>query len=414
MLIKSSRVLYLLLIVFVASIFIPKYYWMKFEKNIRSQLVFFSPVKKDFLIRGDNTNVISYFDKAGNKYDRTEFEKLMPLLNYRQLTLDGKLPDSLNGVPLILEKIRMNNLTLKIYPSEIDYKPIQLFPMFESKSGRVQLEMPNDYFRITKRLEFIDCATNAIDEKKTQLFTNNLASNNFSFPAKIIAGNPTSKKAFDQGYFVVDSKNNLFHIKMVKGKPFCVNAMVPENLDIVYMKIMEMPLREFYGLIITKRNEVFLISYDHYKLIKLPLEGYNYKKNILAFMGDLFYRTFSLIGTNSIHTIVTDRNYTIVNSYEAIWKDNDELTAGVVASYIFPFTLRLGDDYSSLSNFYFKISLLHSFIGSIIFSVLTFFILRSRKISLKKGWFDILLVLITGIFGFIAVSLVKNVDKNLE
>lgn len=414
MLIKSSRVLYLLLIVFVASIFVPKYYWMKFEKNIRSQLVFFSPLKKDFLIRSDNTNTFSYFDKRGNKYDRAAFETLMPLLNYRQLTLEGKLPDSLNGAPLIIEKIRINNITLKIYPSEIDYKPIQLFPMFESKSGRVQLEMPNDYFRINKRLEFIDCATNAIDEKKTMMFTNTLSSNNFSFPAKIIAGNPTSKKAFDQGYFVIDSKNNLFHVKMVKGKPFCVNTKVPENLDIIYMKILEMPLKEFYGLIINKRSEVFLISYDHYKLIKLPLEGYDHKKHIISFMGDLFYRTFSLIGTNSIHTISTDRNYVVVDQYKATWKNNDELNAGVVSSYIFPFTLKLGDDYSSLSNFYFKISSPHAFIGSLILSIITFYVLRNRNISLKKGWFDIVLVLITGVFGFIAVSLVKNVDKNLE
>jgi len=414
MLIKTSRIVYLLLIIFAASIFIPKYYWMKFEKNIRSPLVYFSPVKNDFLIRSKDPNQVTYVDKAGIKYGRTEFETLMPLLNYRQLTLEGRLPDSLNGVPLILEKIRLNNITLKIYPSEVDYVPIQLFPMFESKSGRVQLEMPNDYFRITKRLEFIDCATNSIDEKKTELFTSYLASKNFSFPAKIISGNPTSKKAFDEGYFVVDSKDNLFHIKMVKGKPFCVNANVPANLEIASMKIMEMPLREFYGMIVTKRNEVYLISYDHYKLIKLPLEGYDHTKHVLTFMGDLFYRTISLVGKNSIHTFVTNRAYKVVDRYTETWNDNDKLTAGVVASYFFPFTLSLSDDTSSVSSFYFKFSGSKAFIGSIILSVIVFFILQKRKIGLSKGWFDLLLVLLTGIFGFLAVSLVKNVDKNLE
>lgn len=414
MLIKFSRILYLLLIVFVASIFIPKYYWMKFEKNIRTPLVYFSPVKNDFLIRGLSNNEIFYVDRKGKRYSREDFETLMPLLNYRQLILDNKLPDSLKGEPLLMEKIRLNNIMLKIYPDEIDFKPIQLFPMFESKSGRVKLDMPDDYFRITKSLEFINCETNSIDKKKSLCFTTYLTAKKFSFPAKIIAGNPTTKKAFDEGYFVLDAKNNLFHIKMVKGKPFCVNTNIPDSLDIAYMKIMEMPLKEFYGLIITKPGDVYLISYDHYQLVKLPLDGYDIEKDIFALMGDQFYRTISLIGSKNIRTIVTDRNYSMVDRYEETWSDNYDLTAGVVASYIFPFTLRLNDINSSFSNFYFKISGFQSLIGALILAVLTYFILRSRNIPFKKGWFDILLVLFTGVFGFIAVLLVKNVDKNLE
>ena len=414
MLVKSSRIIFLFLIVFIASIFIPKYYWMKFEKNIRTPLVYFSPVKKDFLIRNVKNNDLFYTDKNGEKYNRESFEVLMPLLNYRQLILENKLPDSLNGEPLIMEKIRLNNIMLRIKPVEIDFTPIQLFPMFESKSGRVNLEMPNDYFRITNALEFIDCQTNSIDKEKSLRFTTQLTAKEFSFPAKLIAGNPTTKKAFDEGYFVRDSNNRLYHIKMVKGKPFCVNTNIPDSLDIVYMRFVEMPLKEFYGLIVTKKGDVYLVSYNHYKLVKLPLDGYDIKNDIFTLMGDQFYRTISLIGAKSIRTIVTDRNYVIVNSYQKSWEDNYDLTAGVVASYIFPFTLKLNDMNSSYSNFYLKLSGYQSLIGALILTVLTYFILRNRNIPLKKGWFDLLLVLFTGVFGFIAILLVKNVDKNLE
>ena len=414
MFIKSSRIFYLLLIVFVASIYIPKYYWMKFGKNIRNPLVYFSPVKKDFLIRNISNNDLLYLDKKGKSYSREEFETLMPLLNYRQLVLEKKLPDSLNGEPLIMEKIRLNNIMVKIKPDEIDFKGIQLAPMFESRSGRVRLEMPNDYFRITESLEFIDCESNSIDKEKSLRFTTALSAKKFAFPAKIVAGNPTTKKAFDEGYFALDSKNNLFHIKMVKGKPFCVNTNIPDTMNIVFMKFMEMPLKEFYGLFITKPGDVYLVSYDHYKLVKLPLRGYDYEKDVFALMGNQFYRTISLIGPKSISTFVTDRNYKIVDIYEAAWKDNFDLSAGIVASYIFPFTLKLNDADSSLSNFYFKLSGLQSLIGAVVLAAIAFFILRKRKISLGKGWFDIVLVLITGVFGFIAVLLVKNVDKNLE
>ena len=77
---------------------------------------------------------------------------------------------------------------------------------------------------------------------------------NFNFPATRIAGNPTNKKPFDEGYFVVDSKNKLYHIKMVKGKPFCKFTHNPDSLEISYMKISEMSLREFYGFLYTKQG----------------------------------------------------------------------------------------------------------------------------------------------------------------
>ena len=416
MLVKSSRFFYLLLIVFVASIFIPKYYWMKFEKNIRSPRVYYSPVTDDFLlIKPTNADKNQFcVDPKGKSYNREEFEMNMPLLNYRQLILEKKLPDSLHGEPLVMEKIRLNNIMLRIKPDEIDFKPIQLFPMFESQSGRVNLEMPNDYFRITNSMEFILCQTNSIDKKKSLCFTTYLTSKKFSFPAKIIAGNPTTRKAFDEGYFVLDSKNNLFHIKMVKGKPFCVNANIPDSLDVAFLKIMEMPLREFYGLLITKPGDVYLISYDHYKLVKLPLTGYDIEKDVFTISGDQFYRTFSLIGSNNVRTVVTDRNYDVVNRYSEAWKDNYDLNAGIIASYVFPFTLHLNDSNSSYSNFYFEFSGVQSLIGTFILALLSYFILVRRKIEVKKGWFDLVLVFFTGIFGFIAVLLVKNVDKSLE
>ena len=88
------------------------------------------------------------------------------------------------------------------------------------------------------------------------------------------------------------------------------------------------------------------------------------------------------------------------------------MPAGVVASSIFPFALRLGDASSSFSNFYFRFSGLHALLISFLLTIITYFILRNRKISLKQGWFDLIIVLFSGIFGFIAVLLVKNIDNN--
>jgi hypothetical protein len=411
MLIKISRILYLLLIVFVASIFIPKFYWLKFEKNIKRSMVYFSPVTHDFLIPKITGKELSYYDLKGNIYDRDNFERLTPLFSYRQLTSVGKLPDSLNGVSLDLETIRLNNFMLRVKPDEADVKPIQLFPLFESKSGRVRLEMPDDYFRITDRFEFIDCQNNSIDKEKSTLFTSALSKENFSFPATMIAGNPSFKKPFDEGYFVRDSKNKLFHIKMIKGKPFCKFTNIPDSLNIVYMNISEMPLREFYGYFFTKQGDAYFISYDNYKLIKLPIDNFDMKKDNFSIIGDQFYRTISLTSANDIRTIVTDRNYNVIARYKDSWPGNYEMPAGIVASWLFPFTLRLSDASSSFSNFYFRFSGISAYLVSFFFMVITYFVLRKRKISFRQGWIDLVIVLFSGVFGFLAVLLVKNIDN---
>jgi hypothetical protein len=301
---------------------------------------------------------------------------------------------------------------MRITTDEIDIQPIPLYPMFESRSGRVRLEVPDDYFRITNRFEFVDCQTNSVIQDKTNLFTEALAKENFSFPATRIAGNPTNKKPFDEGYFVVDSKNKLYHIKMIKGKPFCKFTNNPGSIQISYMNISEMPLREFYGFLFSKQGDVYLISYDNYKLIKLPLDNYNMQKENFSFFGDQFYRTISLTSAKSVRTVVTDRNYNVIDRYEDNWLGNYDMPAGAVAATIFPFTLRLGDASSSFSNFYFRFSGLQALLVSLVLTILTYFILRYRKISIKQGWFDLIIVLISGIFGFIAVLLIKNIDNN--
>jgi hypothetical protein len=39
-------------------------------------------------------------DLAGNQYNTTESDTLMPLLNYRQLMSDGRLPEKIEGIEI--------------------------------------------------------------------------------------------------------------------------------------------------------------------------------------------------------------------------------------------------------------------------------------------------------------------------
>ena len=74
-------------------------------------------------------------------------------------------------------------------------------------SGRVDLSMPDDVFRVTsKGLEFIGMKTNTIDTDKSQLFTEAMVKKGFKFPCP--GGNPTTRKEYDEGYLILDNEEN--------------------------------------------------------------------------------------------------------------------------------------------------------------------------------------------------------------
>ena len=75
-------------------------------------------------------------------------------------------------------------------PKRLDAPAPTLWPLLESQSGKVNLAMPEDYFRIEKRMEFIVARTNEINEEKSRLFTEALTAEGFIFPANTEIGHP--------------------------------------------------------------------------------------------------------------------------------------------------------------------------------------------------------------------------------
>ena len=406
------RIIMMLVIVLVASIFIPDFYWKANKHETNRTNVYYSPIKKCFVLVKSDVREINYFDAKGNKLNRDEFEEYVPFVNFRQLMLTGKLPAVIDSISIVPREVNLNNVTLRVNPVMINSRPLQLYPLFESASGRVRLELSADYFRIDKRMEFVTSITNEVNEEKSILFTNALQKEGFSFPSKRIYGNPTTKKPFDEGYFVVDNSNKIFHIKMVKGKPFCKNIGVPSNLGTVFISVIEYELREFYGMIITDKNEAYFISYDNYKLIKLSVENYNHQENTLQIKGDLFYRILIVNKENGFNAVVTNRDYKVIDKYSESRPGKDSRTAGIISSYIFPFTVSIEKETTPFINFYFNFSDARCLILSFILFVVTAFYFRKKNVPVKKIGYYSVLVLLTGIYGFLAILAVKDFEDD--
>jgi hypothetical protein len=406
--VRFARVLLTLLLTLVLAWILPQYFWKAFDVSIRPPRVSYSPVEDKFLLLRPDLKSVKYLDLKGREYTREEYERLLPFMNYRQLAAAGAMPDSLRGVKLDLKEVALNNVTVRVLPGDIGLPQIPLFPLFESQSGRLKLEMPTEFFRIGYRMEFIETSTNALNEIRSDEFTDTLLARGFVFPAAGIAGNPTTRKPFDEGYFVVDAAATIFHIKMVRGKPFCVRTGIPTGAGVRQIFVGENALREFYGVLISADNVVSLISCDGYRLITLPLSGYDARNVAMFIYGDLFFRTVTLQGEGWLQTVVMDRRYKVVDTYREEWPTRDVRTPGIWAASIFPFTVNLTSDNSAYVGFGFRSGGIPALAG-IAFSLLVLFIsLRVRRRSPVAHWFDVVLVACTGVFGLLATFLIPT------
>jgi len=408
MLTKTSRFMLILLVIMITSIYLPHYYWMSFSERIRPSYVQFSPILEDFVIIDYLQE--KFFDSKGNEYTREKTDELLPLAHYRLLATKGLLPDTIQGKKIEIDEIRLNSINFRVRPIAINTPQIPLYPLFESKPERLKLEMPEEFFRITESMEFINCETNEIDQELSNSFTKVLISNDFEFPSKFCYGNPTTRKPFDEGYFVFDNNNELYHIKKIKGKPFCNKINVPEEIHIKKIFLREYSLKEFYAFILTNENDLYILLFDNYKFQKLPVKNYNSDEDVFRFQGDLFYRTMTLYKENKLMVFVANRNYELIDYYEEKWLSNKERSAGIISNYIFPFELEVNSGDSSYVDFYFSDYHFLAIYFNLILVLLTMFLMYRKNITLTKGIIDYLIVLSTGIFGFIAVNIFRYED----
>ncbi len=406
--VKISRYILVLTTVLVVAIALPKLYWTVMEKPIYSPMVRYSCVDKSFMIfRTGSTNMRQ--DSKGNNYTREEYEKKLPMLYYMQLATSGSLPDSINGVEMDMHTLRKASSSYRFQPKLMDSPQPDLYPLFESESGRVNLEMPNDFFRIGNQIEFIDTKSNKVDQEKSTKFTEALAKKGFAFPSKIIAGIPTTKKSCDEGYLITDSNDQLYHLKMEVGVPYVKRVTLPENLNFKWIECVDFANKQFYAYLISSANEVYILNQDTYELKKIPISGFNAAIDELKIYGDLFNYNVIIEGDSYVKVFALDSKFNNVDYYSEKWNDRYNRTEGKIFGAIFPFEVSLKSENSRYIDFRIKYSIgLLWLLVSLLLVAAEMIWLKREKLILKNHMIDLLLIAVTGIFGFIAVNIFPN------
>ena len=310
--IKNLKYIIILLGIIVAAWLLPALYDLVFPRTDKMPFVVYSCLDSTFIRFETTGKQVRYVDFRGQEFTKAEADSLLPLFAFRQLVAEGRLPDSLFGVELTPKKIQQNAFHFKTSPKQLNKPAVGLYTMLESASGRVDLQLPPDVFRLTKDgLEFIDCETNTVNKAKSLSFSRELAKHGFAFPVQLIWGNGSTRKDYDNGFLLTDSGNRLFQLKMVKGAPW-VREIRSQNSEVrdqnsevrdqhgsadrqkfIQLFTIEPANRALVGLVVDDAHQLYAVR-SNGKLAHIGIDEYDPQTMQITIVGDLMHWTITL------------------------------------------------------------------------------------------------------------------------
>ena len=367
--------------------------------------IYYSSILQDFAIREKNDGKPVFQDAKGNQYTKNQFDSITPLLSFRQLMLSGTMPDTIMDTALDPAVLKVKSVYWRYSPREVNKPEIGLYSMFESMSGRANLESPDDVFRLKDNIEFITIRENKINKEKSQRFQKAMEEKGFVFPAKKVWGNLSPKKPYDEGYFVLDNNGQLFHLKMVNGKPYVSDTKAGENMNITYFSILEVADKSIYGFIINNVGEIFTLNTEGYSLTKFDIPNIDINQHSVLMMGNMFYWMVYV-------TTLENCNYNVLEA-KSLKKHSDPYVVNAktnrwdeVSAWLFPSIISLSDKNTEYIKPAYILNFGKAFIISIIVALLYTFTLNRKQKTFKKISKGLIIIMF-GIPGLIASLLIK-------
>lgn len=415
----ATRVFLLATGVLLLAHYVPAGYWLVTARAHRPPIVYYSCIEKRFLLLRPEPGGVRRTDPAGNLYEREHFEQLLPLDNYLQLYKDNRMPAEIDGVTITPEKLRRERLNARFKPEMLDSPTVALRPLFEAESGRVRLEMPTDFMRLGRTIEFIDTRSNRVLPEKSAAFQRAFAAAGFAFPVRLTGSNPTTMKPYDEGCYLVDAHGEFFRLRQVRGAPELTrltNHRPPEErprwaqLQPRYIHVQEQDNRELRAIIVGADHSVHLLVGPNWRLVKLPLERFDPANMQLSLRGDLLNRLVTVTSAEYVEAVALTRDYVFLDRYTEhlpAWKDRPE---GRLAATLFPFTFQLERTTSGYLGFHFQPG--NRFVWALNLALLLGLTMwwRLGKRPLGDRWPELVAIGVGGIFGIMVVTLLPRTD----
>ncbi|MDR0823688.1 MAG: DUF4857 domain-containing protein [Prevotella sp.] len=407
----SIYILILILTTFVGFWGIPKLVKTATYSPDRYPFVYYSSLLKELCLIDFKNDEFPMRDVSGNVYNQHQFDSLLPLFNFRQLASEGKLPKEVDGHEINMPLLNSKSIVYRYEPNKFFTPDPGLYIMSEALPKRVKKTTPEDVFRLTDRIEFINTASNSINVEKSDRFRKELLAEGYSFPAQWVSGDMNPMKPYEEGFFSLDADGKFYQIKMVNSRPFVRNTHVGDSIDIAYFSMMEMGDKRFYGFLYDKSGNIYIIEEGggKYTPIKLEIAPIDINTDKVLIMGNLLYWTVTTtkpdkqvaygLKTESLERVA---EYTI---------ERETNKWDIVSKWLFPAYLTFEQKY--VSGFIypvFNFTGFYVFIVNFILAVGVFFL---NTQTTKKRIFNSIYILITGIVGLIALLILPEFRKRI-
>ena len=299
--------------------------------------VYYSPIVDDFITRDDG----AFVDGAGRTYSTYEADSILPYFFYRQLLSDGRLPDSLFGEALDSKVLRREQFTFKTSPAQLNKPRVALYELLDSESGRVDLQLPDDAFRLTSDgLEFVKAADNEVDKEKSAMFTSVLKAHGFVFPVQLLWGNPSVRKAYDNGYLMTDAEGKLFQLQMVKGSPKVHNIPLPQGVELIALFVTEFDNRRNLGFVVDSAYRMYVVDRATLSLRMLGIPAYDPQQMQILIMGNMHDWTVRIYtATDTRYYALDAKDYSLIK--ERVIPDASPSGWKKAGRYLFPIRVSL-------------------------------------------------------------------------
>lgn len=279
--------------------------------------ILYSSVVDDFVVRKTENKKIVCSGLDGTTYTINQYDSILPEYQARQLAAYDCLPDTLFGRAVSLKMLTEEAISMRIKPEMVFGPQIPLYQLMESQSGRVDFEMPDDVFRITdSKIEFVIKDSNKVNEPKSQKFTEALSDAGFVFPAVEIAGNPTSKKRYDNGYLITDSRNCLFNLKMEKGNPNVQQIEFDQQIVPCHIFVTEFTGMHSLGMFFDQNGKLYVITMPEKEIKMVDIPPVDLHADEVFIMGNIFTWTIRIKNDDTVSWYAVDaQNFAQKKSY---------------------------------------------------------------------------------------------------
>lgn len=318
-----------------------------------------------------------------------------------------QLPDTINGKALTIPNLKHSQWVFTSLPMDVNKVQPDWHFIMESMPKRVDLEDPTEVFSLDRgKVTFIDIATNETNAKRSQRFTKAFSDKGFAYPAKFYSANITSRKAYDEGYLLVDANGDVFHMKMRAGTPYMAKITMPDSAKAQQAFVLENNDRRMLGLIFDENHNVYALDRDGYKLTKLPLEGIDPARDRISVMASLFNIVFRSRNADEVKwTAIDTDTYDLLGAYTKTYMPS---TARKAAQWIFPFSI----SFSSVDDSYAypRIGDISSraLVLNFILAIATYVILYRRRQKQSTALICSLCTVILGIYLFIPTIILEK------